>query len=85
MPREEAELLYPALPWSSYKPAYRLLITATGVGPKLAQAALAVLSPDQLRQAVRGQRREPLARPTRGTLCRAHGGDDVRALRSGRG
>ncbi len=29
-----------------------MLQTASGVGPKLAQAALAVLNPDQLRQAV---------------------------------
>jgi Holliday junction DNA helicase RuvA len=31
---------------------FELLQTATGVGPKLAQAALAVLRPDELRQAV---------------------------------
>jgi Holliday junction DNA helicase RuvA len=31
---------------------FELLLTATGVGPKLAQAALAVLSPDQLRSAI---------------------------------
>jgi holliday junction DNA helicase RuvA len=31
---------------------FELLLTATGVGPKLAQAALAVLSPDELRQAI---------------------------------
>ncbi len=31
---------------------FELLITATGVGPKLAQAALAVLSPDELRHAI---------------------------------
>ena len=31
---------------------FELLQTATGVGPKLAQAALAVLSPDQLRSAI---------------------------------
>ena len=31
---------------------FELLLTATGVGPKLAQAALAVLSPDDLRQAI---------------------------------
>jgi Holliday junction DNA helicase RuvA len=31
---------------------FELLQTATGVGPKLAQAALAVLSPDELRQAI---------------------------------
>ena len=31
---------------------FELLLTATGVGPKLAQAALAVLPPDQLRQAI---------------------------------
>ncbi|MEV0788138.1 Holliday junction branch migration protein RuvA [Kribbella sp. NPDC050459] len=34
------------------KTTFELLQTASGVGPKLAQAALAVLSPDQLRQAV---------------------------------
>lgn len=32
---------------------FELLQTATGVGPKLAQAALAVLSPDDLRTAIR--------------------------------
>jgi holliday junction DNA helicase RuvA len=31
---------------------FELLLTATGVGPKLAQAALAVLSPDELRKAI---------------------------------
>jgi Holliday junction DNA helicase RuvA len=31
---------------------FELLLTATGVGPKLAQAALAVLSPDELRSAI---------------------------------
>jgi Holliday junction DNA helicase RuvA len=31
---------------------FDLLLTATGVGPKLAQAALAVLSPDELRNAI---------------------------------
>jgi len=31
---------------------FELLLSATGVGPKLAQAALAVLSPDELRQAI---------------------------------
>lgn len=31
---------------------FELLMTASGVGPKLAQAALAVLSPDDLRQAI---------------------------------
>jgi len=34
------------------KNLFELLQTASGVGPRLAQAALAVLSPDQLRQAV---------------------------------
>jgi holliday junction DNA helicase RuvA len=34
------------------KSVFELLQTASGVGPRLAQAALAVLSPDQLRQAV---------------------------------
>jgi holliday junction DNA helicase RuvA len=31
---------------------FELLLTATGVGPKLAQAALAVLNPDELRSAI---------------------------------
>ena len=31
---------------------FELLLTASGVGPKLAQAALAVLSPEELRQAI---------------------------------
>lgn len=31
---------------------FELLLTATGVGPKLAQAALAVLNPDELRTAI---------------------------------
>ena len=31
---------------------FELLITATGVGPKLGQAALAVLTPDELRHAI---------------------------------
>ena len=31
---------------------FELLLTATGVGPKLAQATLAVLSPDELRRAI---------------------------------
>jgi Holliday junction DNA helicase RuvA len=31
---------------------FELLLTATGVGPKLAQAALAVLTPDELRRAI---------------------------------
>jgi holliday junction DNA helicase RuvA len=34
------------------KGLFELLQTASGVGPRLAQAALAVLSPDQIRQAV---------------------------------
>ncbi|WP_067431989.1 Holliday junction branch migration protein RuvA [Nocardioides jensenii] len=34
------------------KACFELLQTASGVGPKLAQAALAVLAPDDLRQAV---------------------------------
>ncbi len=31
---------------------FELMLTATGVGPKLAQTALAVLSPEELRQAI---------------------------------
>lgn len=36
------------------KEMFALLQTASGVGPKLAQAALAVLSPDALREAIAG-------------------------------
>ncbi len=36
------------------KEMFTLLQTASGVGPKLAQAALAVLSPDALREAIAG-------------------------------
>lgn len=41
---------------------FELLLGATGVGPKLAQAALAVLTPDELRRAIGS---EDLARLTR--------------------
>jgi holliday junction DNA helicase RuvA len=34
---------------------FELLLTASGVGPKLAQAALAVLPPDELRAAIAGE------------------------------
>ncbi len=34
---------------------FELLLTASGVGPKLAQAALAVLTPDELRSAIAGE------------------------------
>jgi Holliday junction DNA helicase RuvA len=37
------------------KEMFSLLQTASGVGPKLAQAALAVLSPDALREAITGE------------------------------
>ncbi|KRF11504.1 ATP-dependent DNA helicase RuvA [Nocardioides sp. Soil797] len=37
------------------KACFELLQTASGVGPKLAQAALAVLAPDDLRAAVAGE------------------------------
>ncbi|NYG57388.1 Holliday junction DNA helicase RuvA [Nocardioides daedukensis] len=37
------------------KSCFELLQTASGVGPKLAQAALAVLSPDDLRMAISGE------------------------------
>ena len=37
------------------KQLFELLQTASGVGPKLAQAMLAVLSPDELRRAVSGE------------------------------
>ena len=37
------------------KSVFELLQTASGVGPKLAQAMLAVLTPDELRRAVAGE------------------------------
>lgn len=49
--REDSLTLY-GFSDADEKELFELLQTASGVGPKLAQAALAVLSPDQLRQAV---------------------------------
>ena len=49
--REDSLTLYGFVD-ADEKELFELLQTASGVGPKLAQAALAVLSPDQLRQAV---------------------------------
>lgn len=49
--REDSLTLY-GFAEADEKELFELLQTASGVGPKLAQAALAVLSPDQLRQAV---------------------------------
>jgi Holliday junction DNA helicase RuvA len=49
--REDSLTLY-GFADADEKELFELLQTASGVGPKLAQAALAVLSPDQLRQAV---------------------------------
>lgn len=44
------------------KTCFELLQTASGVGPKLAQAMLAVLSPDDLRSAVAGEDVKTLTR-----------------------
>jgi Holliday junction DNA helicase RuvA len=49
--REDSLTLY-GFADADEKELFELLQTASGVGPKLAQAALAVLSPDQLRHAV---------------------------------
>ena len=49
--REDALTLY-GFATVDEREFFELLLTATGVGPKLAQAALAVLSPDELRQAI---------------------------------
>ena len=49
--REDSLTLY-GFASSDEREFFELLLTATGVGPKLAQAALAVLPPDQLRQAI---------------------------------
>ncbi len=44
------------------KSLFEMLLTASGVGPKLAQAMLAVLSPDDLRRAVAGEDIKTLTR-----------------------
>ena len=49
--REDSMTLY-GFASTDERELFELLQTATGVGPKLAQAALAVLSPDELRQAI---------------------------------
>ena len=49
--REDSLTLYGFLD-DDERLVFELLQTATGVGPRLAQAALAVLSPDELRRAV---------------------------------
>lgn len=49
--REDSLTLY-AFATADERELFELLQTATGVGPKLAQAALAVLSPDELRSAI---------------------------------
>lgn len=50
--REDALTLY-GFGSDEERDCFELLQTATGVGPKLAQAALAVLTPDDLRTAIR--------------------------------
>ncbi len=52
--REDSLTLY-GFASSDEREFFELLLTATGVGPKLAQAALAVLSPDELRRAIAGE------------------------------
>jgi len=52
--REESLTLFGFLD-EDEKSAFELLQTASGVGPKLAQAVLAVLTPDELRRAVAGE------------------------------
>ena len=52
--REESLTLFGFLD-DDEKSAFELLQTASGVGPKLAQAMLAVLTPDELRRAVAGE------------------------------
>ena len=49
--REDSLTLY-GFATADEREFFELLLGATGVGPKLAQAALAVLSPDELRQAI---------------------------------
>ncbi|GAA3605171.1 Holliday junction branch migration protein RuvA [Microlunatus ginsengisoli] len=49
--REDSLTLY-GFASTDERELFELLQTATGVGPKLAQAALAVLRPDELRQAI---------------------------------
>jgi Holliday junction DNA helicase RuvA len=49
--REDSLTLY-GFATADERELFELLQTATGVGPKLAQAALAVLTPDELRQAI---------------------------------
>lgn len=49
--REDSLTLY-GFATTEERALFELLLTASGVGPKLAQAALAVLSPDDLRSAI---------------------------------
>ena len=57
--REDSQTLY-GFADTDERDMFELVQTASGVGPKVAQAMLAVLRPDRLRQAI-GQRR-PRAR-----------------------
>ena len=59
--REESLTLFGFLD-EDEKSCFEMLQTASGVGPKLAQAMLAVLSPDQLRRAVTGEDVKTLTR-----------------------
>jgi holliday junction DNA helicase RuvA len=52
--REDSLTLY-GFATADEREFFELLLTPTGVGPKLAQAALAVLSPDELRRAIAGE------------------------------
>ena len=49
--REDSLTLY-GFATNDEREFFELLLSATGVGPKLAQAALAVLAPDELRRAI---------------------------------
>lgn len=49
--REDSLTLY-GFAHAEERECFELLLTATGVGPKLAQAALSVLTPDELRHAI---------------------------------
>ena len=53
---------------------FELLQTATGVGPKLAQAALAVLTPDELRARDRHREPGPAVQGARASAARAPSG-----------
>lgn len=59
--REDSMTLFGFLD-NDEKSLFEMLLTASGVGPKLAQAMLAVLAPDDLRRAVAGEDVKTLTR-----------------------